>query len=150
MTSAMKIGEAARRVGLPVKTLRHYADIGLVAPAEIRDSGFRAYGETELRRLRMVARARAAGFSIDECRRLMRLIDDPAAAEDDLIALAFAKRADLDRRLAELLSLRATLDALLTLREETAARPSPDPPAAPRADARPAERGRPSRRDRAS
>lgn len=118
----MKIGEAAAKVGLPIKTVRHYADIGLVQPADVRQSGYRDYGEPELRRLRMVARARAAGFSIDECRQLMRFIDDPAAAEDDSVAMAITKRAELDRRLADLLSLRATLDQLLTAREKAPSR----------------------------
>ncbi|MCI4663115.1 MAG: MerR family transcriptional regulator [Neomegalonema sp.] len=114
----MKIGEAARKVGLPIKTVRHYADIGLVRPADIRASGYRDYGEPELRRLRMVARARASGFSIEECRQLMRLIDDPLAADDDAFAMAVAKREALDQQLAELLSLRATLDQLITTREK--------------------------------
>lgn len=124
----MKIGEAAARVGLPIKTLRHYADIGLVRPADIRESGYRDYGEAELRRLRMVARARSAGFSIDECRRLMRFIDDPATADDDTVVMAFAKRADLDRRLAELLSLRSTLDQLISAREKAGAETKTDGP----------------------
>lgn len=119
----MKIGEAAKRVGLPIKTVRHYADIGLVEPADVRDSGYRDYGESELRRLRMVARARASGFSIDECRLLMRLIDDPVSAPDEAMALALHKRADLDRQLAELLSLRSTLDQLISVREKAASKP---------------------------
>ncbi len=124
----MKIGEAAAKVGLPIKTLRHYADIDLVRPAEVRESGYRQYGEAELRRLRMVARARAAGFSIEECRQLMRFIDDPAAAEDDVVVMAFAKRAELDQRLADLLSLRATLDQLIAAREKNGPRHEQDAP----------------------
>ena len=119
-SGVLKIGEAAKRVGLPIKTVRHYADIGLVRPAEVRESGYRDYGEPELRRLRMVARARVSGFSLDECRLLMELIDDPSSAPDAAMALALTKRAELDRQLAELLSLRSTLDQLIAVRERGA------------------------------
>ena len=47
----MKVGELTKRTGLTVRTLHHYDEIGLLAPAERTSSGHRLYGETELRRL---------------------------------------------------------------------------------------------------
>ena len=69
----MNIGEAARAVGLPVKTVRYYDEITLVSPIERSRSGYREYSRTELSKLIFAKRARAFGFSIDETRELKAL-----------------------------------------------------------------------------
>lgn len=107
----MKIGDAARRSGLPVKTVRYYADIGLVAPQRAAN-GYRDYGDAELRRLSFIGRARAFGFSIDDCRRLLGLYDDPNRASGDVKSLADAHIATLERKLRELHTLRDELSAI--------------------------------------
>lgn len=107
----MKIGDAAKRCGLPVKTVRYYADIGLVAPPR-QANGYRDYGDAELRRLSFIGRARAFGFSIEDCRRLLDLYEDEARASADVKALAEAHVAELDAKLAELRTLREELSAI--------------------------------------
>ncbi|MFP4044673.1 MAG: MerR family transcriptional regulator [Rhodosalinus sp.] len=54
----MNISNAAEAAGLPVKTVRYYADIGLVAPAGRTASGYRDYDDAAVRRLAFVRRAR--------------------------------------------------------------------------------------------
>ncbi|MEL7462900.1 MAG: MerR family DNA-binding protein [Pseudomonadota bacterium] len=107
----MKIGDAAKGSGLPVKTVRYYADIGLVTPAR-GANGYREYGEAELKRLAFIGRARAFGFSIAECRRLLGLYDDPNRASADVKRLAEAHLAELDGKLAKLKTLREELAAI--------------------------------------
>ena len=55
----MKISQAAERAGLPVKTVRYYADIGLVAPADRSVSGYRSYDQDAVQKLIFIRRARA-------------------------------------------------------------------------------------------
>ena len=107
----MKIGDAAKESGLPVKAVRYYAEIGLVSPPR-QANGYRDYGDAELRRLSFIGRARAFGFSIDDCRRLLDLYQDADRAAADVKALAEAHLATLDRKLAELTTLRAELNAI--------------------------------------
>lgn len=107
----MRIGDAAKKVRLPVKTVRYYADIDLVAPAR-RENGYRDYGPAELRRLAFIGRARAFGFSIEDCRRLLRLYEDEHRAAADVKALAEAHVAELDAKLAALQTLREELSAI--------------------------------------
>lgn len=110
----MKIGEAAEAAGLTVKSVRYYADIGLVAPlGRAEGSGYRAYGPEEVARLKLVRRARAFGFSLEECRALLGLYADASRASADVKAIAQEKRAELDARLEELQALRAELDRLI-------------------------------------
>ncbi len=110
----MKIGEAAREAGLPVKTVRYYADIGLVAPQGRSTGGYRDYDRPEVARLRFVSRARRFGFSIPECRELLSLYEDDGRESADVKRLAEAKLAALDARLEELTDLRDELARVAT------------------------------------
>lgn len=72
----MNIGAAAKETGLPVKTIRYYADIGLVTPSGRTETGYRQYTRSELNKLVFVRRARAFDFSIEETRELLSLYED--------------------------------------------------------------------------
>ena len=104
----MNIGQAAGRAGLPAKTIRYYEEIGLVSPTRA-GNGYRDYGDSELHRLRFLARARGLGFSIDECRRLLALWDDTDRASADVKHLAQAKIEAIDAKIGELQALRRSL-----------------------------------------
>lgn len=108
----MTIGEAARASGLPTKTVRYYADIGLVAPATRAANGYRSYEASDVRRLAFVRRARAFGFSIQECRDLLALYADRGRSSAAVKEIALARIGDLDRQMAELAALRADLARL--------------------------------------
>jgi len=105
----MRIGDAARASGLPVKTVRYYADIGLVAPSGRGGNGYRDYSASDVRRLGFVRRARAFGFSIDECRELLGLYADRERASADVKRIAEARIVELDRQMAELAELKSDL-----------------------------------------
>lgn len=107
----MNIGQAAEQSGLPIKTIRYYEEIGLVAPAR-RDNGYRQYAKPDLHKLAFLQRARGLGFSIDECRALLSLYDDKHRASASVKKLALDRIADIDRKLIELQSLRSTLARL--------------------------------------
>ena len=108
----MNIGQAAARSGVPPKTIRYYEEIGLVAPAPRAGNGYRAYGETELHVLRFIQRARSLGFSVKECRQLLDLYRDPDRASAEVKALTGQRVREIDRKMAELASMRASLVAL--------------------------------------
>ena len=71
----MQIGEAAERVGLSIRTIRHYEEAGLIVPSARSDGGFRLYTEPDLDRLRVVKRMKPLGFTLDEMRDLLALLD---------------------------------------------------------------------------
>ena len=108
----MNIGEVAERAGLPAKTIRYYEDIGLVRPA--RDSnGYRAFIEQDVHKLIFLARARALGFSIEECRALLALWEDRARASADVRAIAKDHLARIEEKIADLEAMRDTLSDLV-------------------------------------
>lgn len=108
----MNIGQAAETSGLPAKTIRYYEEIGLVC-SDRRGNNYRDYSDTALHNLRFLARARALGFSIDECRQLLSLYADTGRASADVRGLAEAHVKEIDAKMRELRAMKATLSKLV-------------------------------------
>lgn len=104
----MRIGDAAATAGLPVKTVRYYAEIALVSPSRAAN-GYRDYSAADARRLGFIGRARAFGFTLAECRRLLALYEDETRASADVKAIAEEHIAALDAKMAALATLRHEL-----------------------------------------
>lgn len=109
----MNIGQAAKHSGLSAKMIRHYEAIGLLAPAERGDNGYRHYGAADLQRLAFIKRSRDLGFSLEEVGRLLDLWQNRQRASADVKALAAAHLETLERKIEELVSLRDTLQELV-------------------------------------
>ena len=108
----MNVGEAARRSGLPSKTIRYYEEIGLLSP-DRSANGYRAYSADDIHRLAFLRRARGLGFSIDDCRQLMALYRDRSRASHDVKEIAEAHVTAIEEKVRELQSMRATLQTLI-------------------------------------
>ncbi|THD72859.1 Cu(I)-responsive transcriptional regulator [Thalassobius vesicularis] len=109
----MNIGEVSKRSGLPAKTIRYYEDIGLIQPHR-SDNGYRAFAESDLHKLAFLGRARALGFSIEDCRNLLTLYEDRSRASADVKQIAKTHLTRIDQKLAELQEMRATLAGLVS------------------------------------
>ncbi len=108
----MNIGEVAQRSGLPAKTIRYYEEIGLVAPP--RDAnGYRAFRESDLHKLAFLGRARALGFTIEDCRALLALYEDHSRASADVKRIARLHLDRIDEKITELQAMRGTLSQLI-------------------------------------
>jgi MerR family copper efflux transcriptional regulator len=120
----MNIGDVSKRAGLPSKTIRYYEDIGLVTP--LRDAnGYRNFRASDMHKLAFLGRARALGFTIEDCRNLLALWDDQARASSDVRAIAKKHLALIESKIADLQSIRDTLTHLV---QECAGDDRPDCP----------------------
>ncbi len=117
--TALKIGEVARLVGVPAKTLRYYEDIGLISPAGRTAAGYRLYGWRELEQIEFVRRAKLMGLSLDEIRGLVESAEDgiPNKVFEQLDGLLERSLAETERKIDE---LRAFQESLLKYRERAA------------------------------
>lgn len=111
---SMSVGEAATASGLSTKTVRYYAEIGLVAPIGRAANGYRRYSEAEVRKLIFVRRARAFGFSVEVCRELLGLYGDAARSSADVKRIAEQRLEEIDAKMRELDALREELSLLVS------------------------------------
>lgn len=108
----MNISDAAAQTGLPAKTIRYYEEIGLITP--LRDTnGYRVFGDTDLHKLTFLARSRALGFSIEDCRALLALYEDQSRASSDVKRIARAHLDEIEVKIADLNAMRDTLSDLV-------------------------------------
>lgn len=111
--AGMKIGELAGRSGLSIKTLRFYADLGLL-PAVARSPGrYRLFSEASLQRLAFIRRLKNLGLTLEEIQECLVAHDDgrlPCAEVQRLLERQIDR---VDQRMAELRLLRGELGELL-------------------------------------
>jgi MerR family copper efflux transcriptional regulator len=83
----LQIGQVAERTGLSMRTIRWYEQEGLVGPTTRTGGGFRLYSEHDIARLEVVKQMKPLGFSLEEMRQLLNLLDDLDAGGGERTAL---------------------------------------------------------------
>lgn len=109
----MNIGAAAKASGLPIKTVRYYADIDLVTPSRRGENGYRQYTRQELSKLVFARRSRAFGFSIEETRELLSLYEDRHRSSADVKQIAQGRLTDIEAKMRDLQALHDELAHLV-------------------------------------
>jgi arsenate reductase len=115
----MRISELARRAGVAPSAVRWYEETGVLPPPPRTQSGYRAYTDEDLGRLRLVVSLRRIGVGPEDAGRLARLCLERGVVDLDLApilaeqrAAIGRQRADLDRLDAELIDLELTIAAV--------------------------------------
>ncbi|MBD2041924.1 heavy metal-responsive transcriptional regulator [Microcoleus sp. FACHB-672] len=115
----LKIGEVAAGTGLPVKTIRYYDEIGLLAPTvERSDSGYRLFNEAIMNRLAFIKRAQSLGLSLSEIQELLSVHDGGALPCGEVKHRLQTKLEEIAEQIAALEMLKAELQGLLSGWEE--------------------------------
>lgn len=109
----MKIGQLAAATATKVETVRYYEQIGLLPAPARTTSNYRSYGGEHLARLSFIRRARDLGFTLEAVRELLTLSDDKARPCEAVDSIARVHRADIDRKIRDLTSLRKELDRVI-------------------------------------
>jgi MerR family mercuric resistance operon transcriptional regulator len=94
--------ELARRTGSNLETVLYYEKVGLLPEPPRTAAGYRSYDTTHERRLRFVLRARELGFSLEEIRELLRLVDERNRTCAEARDVAAAHLADVRSKITDL------------------------------------------------
>jgi len=100
--SVIRRSDLARLTGCNLETIRYYENIGVMPEPPRTSKNYRAYDDTHVARLRFVMRSRDLGFTLDEIRDLLGLVDGKAGTCADVQALASRHIGSLRAKIADL------------------------------------------------
>ncbi len=103
-------GRVSAQAGVNIETVRYYERIGLLPAPPRSEGGHRIYSEELLRRLIFIRRSRELGFTLEEVRGLLALVDGGDYTCAEVKALTLDHLGEVRRKLADLERLEAVLD----------------------------------------
>ena len=95
-----QIGSVSEWVGLSLRTIRHYEELGLAVPSGRSPGGFRLYTDRDVERLRLVKRMKPLEFSLEEIRDVLAVLDRLGDEADEEALGALRDRCELYAALA--------------------------------------------------
>jgi MerR family transcriptional regulator, copper efflux regulator len=98
----MNISEVAKLTGLTAKSIRLYEEKGLIQISMRGENGYRIYSHQHLDNLQLIARVKRVGFSLEECKSLVMLVDDPERKSQVVRDKAQEKLIQMTKKLKEL------------------------------------------------
>ncbi len=112
--SRLTIGAVAREAGVSVPTVRFYESQGLLGAAPRSEGNYRLYTAADVRRLKLIRRARALGLALPAVRDLVRAaFEEPCRAFEPRLKVALEQRIDdVRHQIAELQLLQEQLQNL--------------------------------------
>jgi DNA-binding transcriptional MerR regulator len=110
--SLVQIGVLAERVGLSLRSVRYYEEVGLLEPAMRSTGGFRLYGAEQEERLVLIKQMKPLGFSLEQMRELLATLD-AAAGTTPGSRRAEQLVGELDREVDEIVLRRHDLEKQL-------------------------------------
>jgi MerR family mercuric resistance operon transcriptional regulator len=105
----LTISRLAHLGGVNLETVRYYERRGLLPKPPRTQAGYRQFSPDAARRLRFIKRAQELGFSLDEVQELLALRIEPRKNRAAIRSRAQTKIADIDRKIAALTDMKATL-----------------------------------------
>jgi len=115
----LKIGEVATLSGMPVKTIRYYEGLGLLAPTvERSDTGYRMFQLQILKRLKFIKRAQSLGLHLQEIQALLDVYDQGELPCPEVKQQLQAKVEAITTQIVALENLKLQLQTLLASWEE--------------------------------
>jgi DNA-binding transcriptional MerR regulator len=98
----MQIGDLASKAKVTTRTIRYYEELGLIAPEERTEGGFRLYSEDQLRRLHIVQNLKTLGFDLERISAIFRLKDHADTGGElaqAMIACLVEQQEEIDRKI---------------------------------------------------
>lgn len=100
--NALRRVDLARATGCNLETIRYYETVGIMPDPPRTPKGYRSYDDTHVRRLKFVMRSRDLGFSLEEIRGLLGLVDDRTQTCAQVQTVAEAHLKDVKAKIADL------------------------------------------------
>ena len=109
----LRSGQLAELAGVSPDTLRHYERLKLLAAPRRSAGNYRLYPPQALERVRLIRNALAAGFSLGELSKILKIRDNAGAPCRQVKSLLEQKLQKLDEEITRLLATRDHLRTVL-------------------------------------
>ncbi len=109
----LSIGALSQKSGIKIPTIRYYEEIGLFPVADRSDSGRRIYSATDVKRAIFVRHSRTLGFSLEDIRSLLSLLNNPEQSCQNADAIAKKHLKQVNDHISALQELRDELIAMV-------------------------------------
>ena len=106
---SIRRGDLARATGCNLETIRYYEKIGIMPDPPRSTKGYRSYDNAHVKRLKFVMRSRDLGFSLEEIRGLLGLVDDRTQTCAQVQTVAEAHLEDVQAKIADLVRIERVL-----------------------------------------
>jgi len=111
----MKIGQLSEQAECKIETIRYYERIELLPEPNRSEGGYRIYDENQLKRLVFIRRSRQLGFTIEEIRELLKLVDGGSYTCSDVKSITMEHVQDIRQKITDLKKLEKTLTHIASL-----------------------------------
>ena len=108
----MKIGQLSEQTDCKIETIRYYEKIGLLPEPGRSEGGYRIYDEDHLKRLSFIRRSRELGFTIEEIRALLNLVDQNNYTCCDVKTITMQNLENIRQKIIDLKKLEKTLSGI--------------------------------------
>lgn len=108
--NVMNISQVAKLTELTAKSIRLYEEKGLISAPLRSEGGYRTYSQRHIDDLLLIARCRRVGFSLDECKAMLTLANDPQRTRAAVRSRAQQKLQQVSSQLAELTMIKQQLE----------------------------------------
>jgi len=108
----LTIGKLAEETGVNLETVRYYERIGLMPRPARTAGGYRSYEPNDIQRLNFIRRTRELGFTLDDIRGLLRLVDGRRYTCALIHEVTVRHAGDIRRKIADLRRLERSLIAM--------------------------------------
>jgi MerR family mercuric resistance operon transcriptional regulator len=112
VAKGLSIGALSQQSGVNIETIRYYEKIGVMPKPGRSAGGYRVYGQDHVKRLHFVRRGRELGFSLDELRRLLVLVDGHSYTCAEIHALTVEHVKDIRQKISDLRRLERVMSGM--------------------------------------
>lgn len=110
--SDFTIGHLSERTDCNIETIRYYERIGIMPAPPRSEGGRRIYQQEHVKRLMFIRRSRGLGFSIEEIRALLGLVDENSYSCGEIQALTINHINLIKNKIVDLKKLEKTLSRI--------------------------------------
>ena len=111
-THQLTRGSLANKTGVNAETIRYYEKAGVMPDPPRTTGGHRLYDESLVRRLFFIRRCRELGFTLDEIRELLKLVDGDEYTCADVLQNTKAQIAKVRGKIRDLRKMESTLKTI--------------------------------------